>query len=154
MIRTLVPRSPAGVAMIALLALESACYSDLPVTTPDPGVGAHLTAVLTDAGTAALAGYLGPAVGSVEGRLIAQTEEHLVLSVSSVRTRGGIEHYWKGEAVTLPRSDIAALAEHRLAAARTAVALGGVAGGALALLHAFGSFGGGSASGGSPRPPQ
>ena len=72
----------------------------------------------------------------------------------ATRNRSGIEHYWNGEAVTLPRSDVAGLRERKLATARTIVVVTGGVGGAIALLGAFGVINAGGTSTSTPPPPQ
>jgi len=72
--------------------------------------------------------------------------------VTTVRNRNGVEHYWRGEVVALPRRDVANLQERKLARGRSSfLVLAGV-GGSVALLQAFGVFstGGGGAAGSTP----
>ncbi|SRR6266550_6266912 len=141
-------------AAAALLGVLSGCYNYLPLTTPAPHAGIRVTADLTDSGTSVLAPYLGPGVRSVDGQLVRLTDQELVLAVVATRNRDGIEHYWNGEAVTLPRSDVAGLRERRLATARTIVFVSGGVGGAIALLGAFGVINAGGSSTSTPPPPQ
>ncbi len=141
------PRRVRGLsAATALLGLLSGCYNYLPLTTAAPNPGTRVTADLTDSGTSILAPYLGPGVGSAD--------QELVLAVVATRNRSGIEHYWNGEAVTLPRSDVAGLRERKLATARTIVVVTGGVGGAIALLGAFGVINAGGTSTSTPPPPQ
>ncbi len=149
------PRRVHGLsAATALLGLLSGCYNYLPLTTAAPNPGTRVTADLTDSGTSILAPYLGPGVGSVDGQLVRLTDQELVLAVVATRNRSGIEHYWNGEAVTLPRGDVAGLRERRLATARTIVVVTGGVGGAIALLGAFGVINAGGTSTSTPPPPQ
>lgn len=144
----------ARTAALALLGFLSGCYNYLTLTTPAPQPGARVAVELTDSGTAALARYLGPDVGSVEGQLVTVSDQAVQLSVVAVRGRNGIEHYWKGETVTLPRGDIARLRERRLAIGRSVFLGLASVGGSIALLEAFGVFSSGSSSSGQPPPPQ
>ena len=141
----------ARLAALALLTSLVGCYNYSPVTTADPQPGTRVSAQLSDSGTLALARYLGPDVATVEGRLVAVTEQDIGISVVAVRNRNGIEHYWKGEVVTLPRGDVASVRQRKLAAGRSVfLVLAGV-GGSVALLEAFGVIGTGS--GGFVTPP-
>jgi hypothetical protein len=141
----------ARLAALALLSSLAGCYNYLPLTTADPQPGTRVSAQLSDSGTLALARYLGPDVAAVEGRLVAVTGQDIGISVVTVRNRSGVEHYWKGEVVMLPRGDVAAVRQRKLAAGRSAfLVLAGV-GGSVALLEAFGVFGTGS--GGFVTPP-
>ena len=141
----------ARLGAVAVLSFLAACYNYLPLTTADPQPGAHVRAQLSDSGTLALARYLGPDVAAIDGRLVSVTDDEIGISVVAVRNRNGIEHYWKGEVVTLPRDDIATVRRRKLAAGRSAfLVLAGV-GGSVALLEAFGVFGTGS--GGFVTPP-
>ncbi len=133
-----------------LLGMLCGCYNYRPLSALDPEPGRRVAAELTDSGSVALARYLGPDVAAVDGRLLTVTDQELGLAVVTVRDRRGIEHYWKGETVTLPRGDIATLRERKLALGRSvALSVAGV-GASLALLRAFGVYGAGSVSGGRP----
>ncbi|HYK83671.1 MAG TPA: hypothetical protein VEU55_11060 [Gemmatimonadales bacterium] len=141
-------------AAMTLLGLVAGCYNYFPVTTVDPQPGTHVSAQLTDSGSAALTSYLGANVGAVDGRLVTLGDTAVAISVITVRNRNGIEHYWKGEVVTLPRGDVATLRERKLALGRSAfLVLAGV-GGSVALLEAFGVFNTGSAGVSNPPPPK
>ena len=144
----------ARAAAAGLLGLLSGCYNYLPLTTPQPQPGTRVAADLTDSGTAVLARYLGPNVGSVDGRLLTFTGQDLGLSVLVVRNRNGIEHYWKGETVTLPRGDIATVRERKLSIGRSVLLFAAGVGGSVALMAAFGVINVGSSGSGNPPPTQ
>lgn len=144
----------ARTGLVVLLGILSGCYNYLPVTRLDPAPGTHVSVQLTDSGTAALAGYLGPDVGQVDGRILTVSPDELELSVVTVRSRGGIEHYWNGATAKLPRGDIATVRERKLALGRSVLfGLTGV-GASVALLEAFGVINSGSSSTGTGTPPQ
>ena len=144
----------ARIGLLALFGLVSGCYNYRSLTTLDPQPGTRVSADLTDSGTAALVNALGPGVGTVEGQLLTVTPREVGLSVVAVRNRSGVEHYWKGETVMLPRGDIATLRERRFALGRSVfLGLAGV-GASVALLEAFGVINSGSSSTGQPPPPQ
>ena len=144
----------ARLAALALLTSLAGCYNYLPLTTPDPQPGTRVSAQLSDSGSLALSRYLGPDVAAVEGRLVAVTDQDIGISVVTVRNRNGVEHYWKGEVVTLPRGDLAAVRQRKLAAGRSAALVLASVGGSVALLGAFGVFGTGSGGMFVPPPPK
>src|SRR5260370_6234941 len=141
-------------AALALLSSLAGCYNYAPLTTLDPRTGTRVTAQLTDSASFALARYLGRDVAAVEGRLLTVTDQDISIAVAAVRHSNGLEHYWRGEVVTLPRGDVATLRERKLAPGRSAfLVLAGV-GGSLALLEAFGVFSTGSGGISTPPPPK
>ena len=131
--------------------LCSACYSYLPLRTPEPRPGMRVSAELTDSGSASLGEYIGRDATAVQGRLVAVADTALEVSVVSVRSRNGQESFWKGEPVTLRRSLIARLRERRLAKGGTLLVGGAiVAGFALAIDALAGGILGGDKGGPSP----
>ncbi|MBC7790944.1 MAG: hypothetical protein H7Z74_13440 [Anaerolineae bacterium] len=140
---------PLAIVLVACLA--QGCYAYIPVSTASPAVGANVRATLTDSGTAALSGYLGARIASVDGRLQSSTDSSLTLAVAVVRSRTADESFWKGERITLRRDLIATVEQRRLSRPRTALSLGG----ALAVIATAAVVSGGK-NGGSPggdRPP-
>jgi hypothetical protein len=121
-------------------ALTLGCYNYDPAPDSGPAPGAIVTTSLTDAGALELGHYLGPMVDAVLGRVKRLDADSLVLSVTSVRQRNGIEHFWKGETITLPRSDIAHIDERRLAIGRSVFCVVLGVGGAYELMQAFGVY--------------
>src|SRR5260370_41493184 len=105
----------ARLAAVILLGLAAGCYNYFPLTTADPRPGTRAAAQLSDSGTLALGRYLGPDVADEEGRLVAVTDQDIVISVVTVRNRNGVEHYWIGELVTLPRSNVTIRRHRKLA---------------------------------------
>jgi hypothetical protein len=138
-----------ALALLTLPTLLAACHSYVPVITA-PGPGTRLSAELTDTGTSELARYVGPRVAVIEGGLVSASDSAVTLSVILTRQHNGVDSYWTGEQVTVPRPYIAHLTERRLARGRTAVATGGF----TALLAALAlAFSGGFNGGGNPRDP-
>ena len=130
----------------------SACYGYYPPET------ANLTArevqvSLTDSGAVALAPRIGYAVESVDGRVLADTASHLLLSVMGTQRRDGIENPWKGEPVDIPRTLVAGVAERRFSRARTALFLTATTIAMVAIKHAFGGAGGANSPGNTQPPP-
>ena len=56
-------------SLVAALSL-SACYTYLPLKTPDPRPGTRVLAEITDSGSARLGEYLGRGADAVEGSVV------------------------------------------------------------------------------------
>lgn len=138
-----------GVGAVFLSWGLAGCYNFDPVSQGVPAPGSVVATTLTDTGSVDLGRYLGPEVAVVTGRVERFTPDDVVVSVSSVRGHDGIEHFWKGETVTLPRPDIANLDVRKLAIGRSifCVVLG--LGGAFEVIQAFGVINSGQVNTGS-----
>ena len=121
-------------ALLLASALLAGCYVNVPIgnTVPDPG--ATLAIRLTDAGADTLAPLIGPAVSTVQGRVLSDGPDSMVLAVQSVQLRSGNDQRWNGEHVTLPRKTIAIISERRLSNWRTALLTGLGMAGSIALV--------------------
>src|SRR5437879_9052420 len=75
-------------SFVAALSL-SACYTYLPLETPEPGPGTRVLAEITDAGSARLGEYVGRGADAVEGSVVTVSDTAIALAVSSVRARDG-----------------------------------------------------------------
>jgi hypothetical protein len=131
------------------LGLLTACYSFQPLDTTPPA-GTNVSAVLTDAGSLALGPLIGARTARVDGRLLRFDDSTLVLAVTEVQDRRSEATDWKGEVVTLPRSDIASIQHRKLSAAKTMGALGlaiGIAALATTISLAAGGTGGSGGAG-------
>jgi hypothetical protein len=144
-----------GIAAASIV-LAGGCYNYQPVAvTPAPQPGIYLEATLTDSGSRALAGYVGPEARKLRGRCLASDETGLRLSVTAVETNRGDERAWQGETVTLPFSFIATTQTRRLAKGRTGMLIGiGVASviGIAAGFSLIGSADSPGQGGGPPNP--
>lgn len=132
--------SVAGV--VALVALFSGCYRDVPVDAsgPPPGVRANL--VLSDAGTVEMARWVGPRAVVIEGDVVSADADGVRLAVRRLERRDGVEEFWKGEEVTVPRTAVATYTERRLSRSRTALVAAGAFAMALGIGQAFGDIAG------------
>ena len=140
----------------ALCAALSACYAYTPLAEPEPIVGSHVSAELTSAGTDTLTRAIGPGIQSLQGRVLANSDSEVVLSVRTVTARGGEEVYWKGEAVQLPKMSVGRMQQRRFSLGRSLVMAAGVIGAAWFAWDAFASGGSDQSSrsgpvGGTPR---
>ena len=134
------------VAVVTGLLVVSACHRYEPVTAATVDRGANVSVTLTDFGTANLGRLLGMGVGTVEGELQSLSDSALTIAVQLVRQRNGVETFWKGEAVTIPRSDVAEIRQRRFSKGKSAVATVAVIAAAVGAVEAFI----GTGSGGSP----
>jgi hypothetical protein len=138
-------RSPQSAIVVALATASLAsCHRYEPVTATTVARGADVAVSLTDYGTANLGRLLGLGVGTVEGSLLTVSDSAYTVSVQLVRQRNGVETFWRGEQVAIPRGDVAELRERRLARGKSALATVAVLAAALGALEAF--VGGGSGS--------
>jgi hypothetical protein len=145
--------SPHFLAIALLGVLAAGCHRYEPVTAATVERGANVSVTLTDFGTANLGRLLGMGVGTVEGELISLSDSSLAIAVQVVRQRNGVETFWKGERVTLPRSDVAEIRQRRLSKGKSAAATVAVIAAAVGAVEAFiGTGSGGSPPGGGGGP--
>lgn len=151
-------RAGATAAVLALAAGQ-ACYAYRPIAlSAVPAAGGRARVTLTSRGTDELARYLGPNVAVAEGLVSSVGDDGtLVMSVTFVRSRGGIPQPWSGEGqVSIPREYRAGVDE-RVFLKRQSIVAGGalvallIASAAIAL--STGGAAGAPDAGGSPPPP-
>ena len=140
-----VRRSVSAISAASLVvSLGAACHNYVPVTDPTVARGSSVAVSLTDYGTANLGRMLGLGVGTVEGSLVTVSDSAYTVSVQLVRQRDGVETFWRGEQVAIPRADVAEIRQRRLARGKSALATVAVLAAAFGALEAF--VGGGSGS--------
>ncbi len=131
-----------------------ACYTYAPVGGNGVSPGNQLAVDLTTEGSAALAQMIGPAVTTIEGRLISADSTGLTLAVTDTRLRDGRSYHWSGEPVHLARRQVLSVMTRRLSVTQTgllaAVGAFGV-GGVIAIASHTGA-GGTQRNGGHPPP--
>src|SRR5690242_9038350 len=142
---------------IAACVLLAGCYSYRPVDTVIPAdlpAGTNVEVRLTPEGATHLATQLGPDTRYVRGQWRGADSAGVRLAVSSVESSRRMGVQWRGEQVTLPRGDVAAVQERKLAAGATSLLGGVVLGGLVAATAAFSGHGsvtgGGGGTSGSP----
>ena len=136
---------------VVLAVALSGCYTYGPLHSEAPELGKQVRFELTLTGTDSLAHFLGPDVAAVDGRLVQMTPTSYELGVSAVLMHSGIEQYWKGETVTLPKSLVATVQARTLSWGKTGLLAGIVIATALALQQS-GVIGGGSGHGSITNP--
>jgi hypothetical protein len=135
--------------------LSVGCYYYRPVRTPPMEPAPFVSIALTDSGTDQLWRYLGPEVGSLRGRLLSTDGGSYAMSVYAVDLRNGTTLGWKGERVVVSRGLVSGLSQRRFSLGRTTLAGGLTAAGFVLTFQAFKVLiGGGSAPGGSGKPPR
>ena len=133
--------------------LLAGCYGYYPPPAGVAPVNRDVLLTLTDSGSFALAGLIGPSAAAISGRVLADSGQSYRVSVSSVRQRAGFDVGWNGEGVVVPRALVAGVAERRFSPARTAF-FGATVIGLLAVLReAFGGPGGASFPASGPGQP-
>jgi hypothetical protein len=147
------------VVMCAVLACCSlaviGCHDYRPLAGTTPAENAFVRVNLNDSGSTLLSGYLGPRIVAVDGRYSHGDGDGFELFVSSTEDVNGMQSYWHGERVTIPRSAIATVQARKLAPFRTALLSGGIGAAIAGVVSAFtghGVFGIGGSSGGRPGP--
>jgi hypothetical protein len=137
---------------LCALAILAGCYT---YAVPQGALrgGTRIRVGLTDAGSGALASYLGPGVESVEGTYLPDSDSTSVIVAVATTTRGnGVQSYWTGERVSIPRTVVASIRERRLSVSRTSLTTAGVLAAAVALGTAFSGANGGSGTPVKPPP--
>src|SRR5688572_20835077 len=143
-----------AVLLTTLIALG--CHRYEAVTAATVAHGSAVAVSLTDHGTANLGRLLGMGVGTVEGSLITASDSAYTLAVQLVRQRNGIETFWKGEQVAIPRVNVAEIRERRFSRSKSALAAVAILAAAYGAVEAFIGTGSGSptpggSGGGGPR---
>lgn len=122
------------VLLFSCVLLTGGCYRYVPTGgAPTVSAGTDVEVELTDAGVVDLAHLLGPNTTTIRGRLKATEADTLRLAVGSITKRRGDEEFWSGEAVAVPRVDVATVRVRRVSATRSALFGLGVAAGAFLI---------------------
>jgi hypothetical protein len=145
-------RSPRSAILTAVFvsSLAAGCHRYEPVTAATVARGSTVAVSLTDFGTANLGRLLGMGVETVEGSLLTVSDSAYMLAVQVVRQRDGIETFWRGERVTIPRVDVAEIRQRRFSRSKSALATVAVIAAAVGAVDAFIGTGSGAPSPGGP----
>ncbi len=149
-------RNPQSGLLVAVLIVAGACHRYEPVTAATVANGSSVAVALTDFGTANLGRLLGMGVGTVEGNLVSVSDSAYTLAVQVVRQRNGVETFWRGEQVAIPRTDVAEIRQRRFSRGKSALATVALLAAAYGAVEAFIGTGSGSSppggsGGGGPR---
>jgi hypothetical protein len=122
------------VPIAILAAVVCGCYSyGDPPQAHAVAPGIQIRMQLTGTGTDSLARFLGPNVASVDGRLIVANTDSYEVGVTEVVMHSGMEQYWKGESVTLPKPFVANIQERQFSWGKSGLLAGFVVLTAIAL---------------------
>ena len=143
------------IAIAALLL--SGCYEYLPAPAGSSGLrGRQVSLTLTDMGSAALAQQIGPANDAIGGTLLADSANALVVAVTNVRSRNGLEQGWRGEHLAVPVQYVDRVEQRSFSKRKTVLASLATAGVLFVARQAFVGAGGsnypGNAGGGPSSP--
>ena len=140
---------------LAVLALLTGCYTYVPVQNPAPPVGEAVALEITDQGRVALADRLGPGVLRIEGRMLGQDGEQLLISVGRIVQVNGQVNLWSGESMRLDRGLVGRTQTRQLDRRRTwlAAAAATLAIAALIATTDLGGFFDGGDTPPDPDPP-
>lgn len=106
---------------MATLTGAASCYEYVPVESQAESVGKLVELKITDPGRVGLAQRFGPGLDAVEGRLVAQHDNELTVSVTSVKTLEGDNTKWSGESVSLDRGFVRSVSSRRVSPIKTAI---------------------------------
>ena len=115
-----------AVPITVLAVVLCGCYTYAEPKTATLEPGKQLRVQLTLTGGDSLARFLGPNVASVDGRLVIVNETSYEVGVTQVVMHGGMEQYWKGETVTLPKPFVASIEERTLSWGKTGILAGAI----------------------------
>jgi hypothetical protein len=137
--------SPGAIWRLAVLspALQ-ACYSYARIDSQAPALplGHYVEVQITDRGRVGLGERFGPGVRQINGTVVSQQDNQLVLSVDRIANIDGEMGRWSGDTARIERDFIGSMTERRVSTSRTAL-LAAAAGAAIYFTAASGILGGG-----------
>jgi hypothetical protein len=138
-------RRGAALALAAVVPTLVGCYEYAPLPTAVAPAGHLVELEINDQGRAGLTDRFGPGVVGIEGRLVAQQGNELVLNIFRVSQLSGEKSQWAGETTRLDRGYVSTIKGRQFSASRTSlVALAGAAVIGFAIFNhgLLGSFSG------------
>ena len=137
----------AAFAAVSFLGVAG-CYGYIAPNRGSSLAGKEAQLWLSDSGAVVLASAIGPAAAAVTGRIVADSADAYVVSLSAVRRRDGDETSWRGERVSIARSLVIDAGTRRFSVSRTALFSGLVGATLLGARQAFQGRGSGGGGGG------
>jgi len=138
---------------LSLTAFATGCYTFAPVTPASVPVGGQVRVGLTAAGAAALAPTLGTGITGVEGAVVRQAGDTLVVRPTTLEAAGGVDVVWTGSDVAIPAGWTTGVERRRVSTVRTALLVGGGVAAAAAVIGLARSGGSDKGSSGTDQPP-
>lgn len=142
-----------AIPTLAVLFASVSCYAYVPMSSTGAQPGSEVQLTLTDSGTVVLASAIGPSVGTVDGRLVSDSDGSYLLNVTRTQRRDGTETDWRGERVVVPHVLASSIATRRFSTGRTALFSTLATGALVAIAEAFGGNGGATTAGRTPVSP-
>lgn len=141
------------IATLLLLPFAAACYTYVPLATPEPAPGTKVSLVLSDQGRVEAAPQIGPYAVRVEGSVVQSTDANYLLSVTDVVDIRGTRSKWTGETVPLQRTWTVTSYEKRFSRSKTLMLAAGAVGAFVAIVVGRNLLGiGGQGDNGGPGP--
>ena len=126
------------VVVVALLAC-GACYQYASFQPTSSTLGQAVRVQLTDAGTSHVASLVGPGASYLDGNLSTLTDSSFTIAVMDLGRRNGTEESWKGEQVTVARTEASSIELRKAAPGRSAALTAALVGGAALVARAIGA---------------
>jgi hypothetical protein len=125
--------------VIAVLSLCGACYQYSAFQPNLTTLGKAVRVQLTYDGTAHVAALVGPGADYLDGNLTSLTDSAYTIALADLGRRNGTEETWKGEAVTVSRSDVESIELRKASPSKSAALTAALVGGAALVARAIGA---------------
>lgn len=123
----LLRRRLVGGLCVGALALQTACFSYMPMQSSVPPQAKELGISINDRGRVLLGDRIGQSVDRIDGRIVSSDSLAVVLDVYRVTDLRGIASTWTGERVSIPREAIMGYNARKLSKVRTFALIGAIA---------------------------
>jgi len=124
---------------IAAVSLCGACYQYAAFQPTTSTMGQAVRVTLTDAGSSHVAALVGPGAAYLDGNLASLTDSAYTVALADLGRRNGTEETWKGEQVTVARTEVASIELRKAAPGRSAALTAALVGGAALVARAIGA---------------
>lgn len=125
--------------VIAGLLFSSACYQYNQFQPTQSALGKAVRVQLTDAGTTHVASLVGPGADYLDGNLASLTDSTYTISLADLGRRNGTEETWKGEAISLSRSDVESIGVRKASGGKSAALAAALVSGAVLVARSIGA---------------
>jgi hypothetical protein len=125
--------------VLTVAAVCGACYQYAAFEPAPTTLGKAVRVQLSDAGTSHVAALLGPGAAYLDGNLVSMTDSAYTIALADLGRRNGTEETWKGEQVTVSRSEVSSIELRKAAPGRSAALTAALVGGAALVARAIGA---------------
>jgi hypothetical protein len=143
---------PMRLRLVALFLSLSACYRYTPISAVPNGGATDVRVRLTDAGSVALAPWIGSQVETLDGSVVTTADTTVVFAVSETQARNGTSTSWRGERVNIPRTAVAGFERRSLDKRKSWLIAGLTAAAVVVAQTSFNLIGSDSKKGAGPGP--